>query len=348
MAWLHSAASTRPRSRQRPWFLAERPTLLTRVSKRSFGCKLFLLIRDRPGTRVAKGSEKPLVFSALFERRYEKATGAFTPQTVTSDELQDLIVTMRADSGISLSVGNPANFLKDFLRSKNRNEQWPVEIAEAGYTARQSYSEGRVFDFVPYEPGQTVPFPDEFDLPDDAPIHCIESVSLPSAARALGRGDESWLIQVCVHQRVLQTHFALFSDIEAVDLFHLQNNLKGTPEIDAVFLLTFQAGGGLKKALVTLEAKRNEPVLPNQIRNQIAVMARQTTSRAGLADIEFVVPVAATTFDRAEERIVAIFEMQPVPVADGIAAHNARTVHDLPISIAKAVGYRLAPPVAGV
>lgn len=288
------------------------------------------------------------MFSVLFERRYDKATGVFTPQTVTSDELQDVIVTLRAESGISLSVGNPANFLKDFLRSKTRNEQWPAEIAAAGYTARQSYSEGRVFDFVPYAPGQTVPFPDEFELPENAPIHRVESVSLPSAARALGRGDESWLIQVCVHQRVLQTHFALFSDIEVVDLFHLQNNLKGTPEIDAVFLLSFKSDGVFKKALVTLEAKRNEPVLPNQIRNQIAIMARQTTLRAGLADIEFVVPVAAATIDRGGERVIAIFEMQPVAVADGIAAYNGGTVHDLPISISKAVGYTLMPPVVGV
>lgn len=297
---------------------------------------------------MAKGSEKPLVFSALFERRYDKGTGVFTPQTVTSDELQDLIVAMRADSGISLSVGNPANFLKDFLRSKTRNEQWPSEIAAAGYTARQSYSEGRVFDFVPYASDQTVPFPDEFELPASAPIHRIESVSLPSVARALGRGDESWLIQVCVHQRILQAHFALFSDIDTVDLFHLQNNMKGTPEIDAVFLLSFNSGGASKKALVTLEAKRNEPVLPDQIRNQIAIIARQTTLRPGLADIEFVVPVAAATIDRNGSRVIAIFEMQPIPVADGTAAYNAGTVHDLPISIAKAVGYVLAPPVVGV
>lgn len=297
---------------------------------------------------MARGSEKPLVFSALFERRYDSGTGVFTPQTITSDELQDMIVAMRADSGISLSVGNPANFLKDFLRSKTRNEQWPLEIAAVGYTARQSYSEGRVFDFVPYAAGQTVPFPDEFELPASAPIHRIESVSLPSVARALGRGDESWLIQVCVHQRILQTHFALFSDIDTVDLFHLQNNMKGTPEIDAVFLLSFSSGGVAKKALVTLEAKRNEPVLPDQIRNQIVIMARQTTLRPGLADIEFVVPVAAATIDRNGNRVIAIFELQPIPVADGIAAHAAGTMHDLPISIAKAVGYVLAPPVVGV
>ncbi|RWE07706.1 MAG: hypothetical protein EOS23_26715 [Mesorhizobium sp.] len=289
------------------------------------------------------------MFSLLFDRRYDKSSGQFTEMTVTSDEIQDAIVTLKQYMGISLSVTNPANFLKDFLRSKTRNKQWPSEISQAGYTARQAYSEGRVFDFVPYEKGQTVPFPDDFELPDDVTIHEIETVSLPSAARALGRGDEAWLIQVCVHQRVLQTHFALFSPIEAIDLFHLQNSLKGTPEIDAVFLLAFKGEDHVpKKALVTLEAKRDEPVLPNQIRSQAAVMAKQTRRRSALADIEFILPVAAATFNRDGKRIVAIFEMEMVSVADGLAAHDSHTAHDLPISIAKVVGYALVPPVVGV
>lgn len=297
---------------------------------------------------MAKGSEKPVVFSLLFGRRYDSSTGNFTPQTVTSDELQEAIMLLREEEGISLGVGNPANFLKDYLRSATRNAQWPSEIAAARYTARQAYSEGRVFDFVPYEVGQTVPFPDEFELPEDATIHEIETVSLPSAARALGRGDEAWLIQVCVHQRVLQTHFALFSKIEAVDLFHLQNSLKGTPEIDAVFLLAFTVDGGAKKALVTFEAKRDEPVLPNQIKNQVAFMAKQTRVRPGLDDIEFIVPVAATTLNRNGRRVIAIFEMDAVTVQDGVAAFDAKSAHELPLSIASAVGYALLPQVAGI
>lgn len=297
---------------------------------------------------MAKVSEKPVVFRFLFERRYNKASGAFTPMTVTNDEIQDAIVTLKAEHGISLSVGNPANFLKDFLRSKTRNTQWPAEIAAARYTARQSYSEGRVFDFVPYEPGQTVPFPDDFELPANAVVHRIESVSLPSVARAFGRGDEAWLIQVCVNQRLLQTHFALFSNVDVIDLFHLQNSLKGTPEIDAVFLLAFRIDGVAKKALVTLEAKRDEPVLPNQIRNQITVIAKQTKLRPGLGDVDYILPIAVATFNRDGKRILAIFEMEMVAVADGVAAYESRTAHELPIAIAKVVGYSLAPGVSGV
>lgn len=297
---------------------------------------------------MARGSEKPAVFRYLFDRRYNWKTGVFTPQTVTNDEIQDAIVHLRSDEGITLRATNPANFLKDFLRSPSRNIQWPTEIAEAGFTARQSYSEGRVFDFVPYALGQTLPFPDDFTLPADPVLHPIETVSLPSAARALGRADEPWLIQVCVHQRVLQTHFALFSEIDVVDFFHLQNSLKGVPEIDALFLMTFKAGNELQKALVTFEAKRDEPVLPDQIKSQAALMAYRSSTEAGLKDIDFIIPVAAKTDKVGTDKVIAIFEMQGIPVADGVAAYNARAAHELPLSITQSVAYLLEPKVTGI
>lgn len=297
---------------------------------------------------MAGESEKPIVFLELFRRRFDAATGIFTATTVTQAELQDVIATLRADEGLSLSVGNPANFLKDFLRSWQRNALWPSEIAAARYTARQAYGGSAVFDFVPYLSSQRDPFPYEFDLPAAAPRHRIETVSLPSAARALGRGDESWLIQVCVHQRVLQTHFALFSGLEAVDLFHLQNTMKGTPEIDAVFLLTFMQNGSLEKALITMEAKRNEPILPDQLRNQIAYMAKQCRSRPGLHDIGFIVPVAAATRPALLPATVAVFELEAVSVDNGATAYDAETAHELPLVVARSVGYTFNPSVSGI
>lgn len=297
---------------------------------------------------MSRDSEKPIVFSHLFNSVYDPDSGDVRDSTVTQQHIQEAIMLLQQEEGISLQVGNPANFLKDFLRSHSRNAWWPQEIAQAGFTARQSYGESRVFDFVPYTEGQTVPFPDEFLLPGTAPIHPIEAVSLPSAARALGRGDEAWLIQVCVNQRILQTHFALFSDIDVVDLFHLQNSLKGRPEIDAVFLLVFNAGGEQKKALMTLEAKRKDPILPYQIKGQVALMAKQSRKRVDLSDIEFIVPIATSVIRRGGETIIAIFEMAPISVADGVAAYDQRTSHDLPLVIAKSVGYALSPKVSGI
>lgn len=297
---------------------------------------------------MSRDSEKPVVFSHLFQRVFNPSTGTLSEGTVTQHDIQEAIILLQQEEGISLLPGNPANFLKDFLRSHSRNGQWPKEIADARYTARQAYGDRRVFEFVPYADEQEVPFPDDFALPENASIHPIEAVSLPSAARALGRGDEAWLIQVCVHQRLLQTHFALFSDIEVIDLFHLQNSLKGTPEIDAVFLLVFNVAGTAKKALVTLEAKRGDPILPDQIKGQVAFMAKQTRRRAGLKDVEFIVPVAANTLKRDGKTVVSIFEMEPISVADGISAQDRKSSHELPLVISKSVGYSLSPQVSGI
>ncbi|WP_110793379.1 hypothetical protein [Rhizobium wuzhouense] len=297
---------------------------------------------------MARDSEKPVVFEYLFNRRYDWDTGTFTPQTVTNSEIQDAIIDLQQDQGITLSTGNPANFLKDFLRSPNRNAQWPAAIAEVGYTARQSYSEGRVFDFVPYPSGQVLPFPDDFTLPDEPVVHKVETVSLPSVARVMGRADEAWLIQVCVQQRVLQTHFALYSPLDVVDFYHLQNSLKGAPEIDALFLMTFRAGEVLHKALVTFEAKRDEPILPDQIRSQVAAMAKRSQKEAGLRDIDFIVPVAAKTVLIDASKVIAIFEMEGIATLDAVKAGREKLEHELPLQIINAVAYRLEPPVAGI
>lgn len=295
-----------------------------------------------------KESEKPIVFQHLFDLRFDTTTGIFTPSTVTQDELQEAINNLAGDMGIGLKPGNPANFLKDYLRSWSRNSTWPAALHAARFTARQVYGGSRVFDFVPYAMGQKEPFPDEFPLPPEAHMHELEAISLPSAARALGREGESWLIQVVVQQRVLQTHFALFSDLEAIDLFHLQNGMKGTPEIDAVFLLSFLHNGGTAKALVTLEAKNNDPILPDQIRAQVAYMAKQCTIRPALRDIEFIIPIAAATRHSAHPRTIQLHEMKPIGVSDGAAAQDAHAQHTLVLNTVCSVGYTFKPKIAGI
>lgn len=295
-----------------------------------------------------KPSEKPIVFEYLFNQRIDQETGKFIPTTVTQDELQEAINNLAGEMGLNLKPGNPANFLKDYLRSWSRNSMWPTALRDARFTARQVYGESRVFDFVPYAPGQTEPFPDEFPLPSDAPMHELEAISLPSAARALGRDGESWLIQVIVQQRVLQTHFALFSTLKAIDLFHLQNGMKGTPEIDAVFLLSFLHEGEVAKALVTLEAKNDDPILPDQIKAQVAYMAKQCTTRPALDGINYVLPIAAATRHSVHPRVIQLHEMVPVSVIDGAAAQDAKAPHELPLQIVRSVGYTFKPSIAGI
>ncbi|MDQ1198232.1 hypothetical protein [Agrobacterium sp. SORGH_AS 787] len=296
---------------------------------------------------MAKESEKPPVFQYLFDRRYDWGRRTFTPLTVTQEEIQDAIGQLR-DEGNTLSTGNPANFMKDFLRGINRNAQWPEPIADARYTARQAYGEGRVFDFVPYQPGQTVPFPDDFALPAEPVVHAVETLSMPAVARKVGRPDDPWLMQICVQQRILHTHFAVHSELQVVDFHHLQSSLKGTPSLDALFLLTFNAGERLQKALVTFEAARTAPILPDQIKAQAAAMARRCQSTDGLGDIDFIIPVAANIATVRSSPVIAMFEMERIAVEEGREALRQDRTHELPLLITRMVGYTLNPKVAGI
>lgn len=293
---------------------------------------------------------KPRVIQKLFDDLYDSSSGTIADPIVTSDKLVAAIDHCNEQGGKQLSTKNPANFLKDFLRSPRRNDLWPASLKSARITARQKYRKGRVFAFAPFAEGQSEPFPDLFVLPQGAEEHVVESVSLPSTARALGRRDEAWLIQVCVHQRIVQTQFALHSELSGhcVDLFHLQNSVKTTPEVDALFLLTLKERKETRKALVTLEAKRDEPILIDQVRAQVARMAKECRNKPALRDISLIVPVAARSQKLDGSRVVGLFEMDPISVEEGARAYDADEEHLLNLEIRSAVAYRLRPDVSGI
>lgn len=293
---------------------------------------------------------KPKVIEHLFNERYDPSNGSISNPIIMSDALVNAIKHCNGLGGKQLSTHNPANFLKDFLRSSKRNELWPVDLKKARISARQKYRKKRVFAFAPYAEGQSDPFPDTFVIPPESNEHIIESVSLPSTARALGRSDEAWLIQVCVHQRVVQTQFAVHSALspESIDIFHLQNSVKTTPEIDAIFLLSLRHSGKTIKALVTLEAKRNEPVLDDQVRAQVALMAKQCRDKKALQDISLIVPVAVRSQPFNGSRVIGLFEMAPITVEDGARAYDADEEHLLNLEIRSVVPYRLRPDVSGI
>lgn len=293
---------------------------------------------------------KPRVIQKLFDDLYDPITGMFPDAMVTSDKLVAAIEHCNKLGGKQLSTKNPANFLKDFLRSSRRNDLWPASLQSARITARQKYRKGRVFAFAPYAHDQSEPFPDVFVLPPDAVEHVVESVSLPSTARALGRRDEAWLIQVCVHQRIVETQFALHSELSghSIDLFHLQNSVKTTPEIDAIFLLTLKDKKETRRALVTLEAKRDEPILIDQVRAQVARMAHECRKKPALRDISSIVPVAARSQMLDGSRVVGVFEMGPISVEEGALAYDNDEEHLLNLEIRSAIPYRLRPDVSGI
>ncbi|UZF93723.1 hypothetical protein [Bosea sp. NBC_00550] len=292
--------------------------------------------------------DKPTVIEHLFKARYDEATKTFSDEVVDADALKAAMEYCNQNLGTGLSTNNPANFLKDYLRSPRRNADWPPLLHSHRVTARQKYRNKRVFAFAPYETGVNEPFPDEFVIATEEEPHTIEAVSLPSDARALGRKDEAWLIQVCVHQRILQTHFALYSKLKVVDIFHLQNSLKATPEIDAVFLMTLQDGGKRVKALVTMEAKREDPILKDQVRSQVAYMASQCQKKAELNDIKFIIPVAARSGRRGTERVVNVFEMSKIAVDVGAASFDAEEEHLIALKTESSVSYRFKPTIIGI
>lgn len=223
--------------------------------------------------------QKPVVIELLFSQRIDPATGQFIgPTVVTNSQLSAAIsATELANPGRwrkPLQHHNPANFFKDMIRTKSRNQQWPQSVLHAGYTGVEAFGTGAVFEFVPVPVGQNVAFDSAaFPMPSTStPRHELQSVSMPLASRRLGQRNEPWLMQVAVRLHIIETHLALYSpisDIRQVD--HLQMSLKHpVAEIDGLYLAIRLHGVNLEELIITCEAKgRNDDILPNQILRQV-------------------------------------------------------------------------------
>lgn len=283
-------------------------------------------------------SYKTEIFRNLFLKRLNPGTREITDPVVSSVEVQQEHAAYRGRKGQSVETINPYAFMKDFLRSRNRNENWPAEILEAGFTARQVTGRGRVFEFIRVPPGQTKPFPLTVPTPPaDAIAHKISSVSLPLASRRLGRTDEPWLVQVSVRLHIVESYFALFSsrkaDIRQVD--HLQNALKlRRTEIDSLFLgIEETAPNVFQEFMITCEAKHvGEDIIVEQVLQQVkAVFRLENITQA------FVVPLALKSISPSRIHIVEFGIVQ----RDG--ADDLET-----LSIANHAIFDLVPPVPGI
>lgn len=242
-----------------------------------------------------------------------------------------------------LKADNPANFMKDLLRGGNASKNWPDRLTEMKITGRQVTGEGRIFEFIPFADGQTDAFPNPFEPLGNEPEFVIQSVSLPLTTKSLGRQDESWLIQVAVHLRLLETHFASMSLINIVELTHLQTGIKlNRTEIDSLFLAVVENADGKRvNALVTCEAKQQkDPILADQIIQQI-VSAYASVSALDMT-VELLIPVAIKAMKGRGGVYVAEFE--PWTPIDAKASEGERK--DLVISSAGI--YLLKPPVPGI
>lgn len=263
---------------------------------------------------MSTDSEKPRVIEYLFDLRWEPSTGTVSTPIVSMDD----VVRAIRDTGANLSTRNPANFLKDIVRKDNRNTVFPDSVVKRGYTAEQFVGEGNAFRFITLPLGQTTAFEvfeptkDEFEQ-----AHPIESISLPIAARRLGRKDESWLTQVSVRLHLLHTHLALHSSRSVIALDLLQTNVKlRKGEVDAAFLAHETVDGEITDLLVACEVKRAGEVLEKE-QIERGAMALRSSGRQALGDESIeVIPMGVKTFANGSIWVVEFHvDFPPLTVA---------------------------------
>jgi hypothetical protein len=235
----------------------------------------------------AMASAKTQVIRQLFLERYDPTTRSLSRDVVTFDDLA------RAIRGTSLSSANLANFFKDLVRSPTRNENFPPEVVESGYTAEQyigSVSRG-CFRFTPLPEGQTVAFAERTPAPElFEDVHIVQSLSLNRASRLLGRRDESWLTQVAVNLNLVATHLALHSPLRLVSVELLQTNVKlRNAEIDALFVAQNEDEVASSQVLVCVEMKhRREMLEDEQILRGAEAAGREAAERLDLQTVTVV------------------------------------------------------------
>lgn len=283
-------------------------------------------------------SKKTPVVEYMFEKlRSEGRTVAHF------QDVANAIRYFREERGLELSDNNPANFMKDLLRGMNASSNWPKSLTDLKITGRQLTGDGRIFEFLPFKDGQTQPFPNPFEPTGDEEEFIVQSLSLPLATKSLGRSDESWLIQVSVWLRILETHFARSSDLRLIEIAHLQNGIKlNRSEIDSLFLgIEEDATGVRSNVLISCEAKQQkDPIIGDQIVRQ-AVAAFGCVEDASL-DIASVIPTAIKALK--DTSAIYVVEFEPWSVDDAFVPEDQRKE----LIVARSAVYRLVPPVPGV
>jgi hypothetical protein len=304
--------------------------------------------------RNARGgrSEKKQVIRYLYERW---RAGDLADGIAYRSDITDAIKA----TGAALSVGNAANFLKDLIRKGNVVENWPEEMIEARISARQRYGSERVLQFFQHDPSWASPFPDWHTPSETTPIYRVQSVSMDSLARSLGRSEESWLTQIAVNLHLIHTHLALFSPEElrarVWDVRHLQMSVKTQPEIDAAFIATYRSpdGTGKENVFLTLEAKqRDERILVDQIREQVA-KAFEITATLNDPPIHAVKPLALQVvrrrYEGADRNMFFLVEFSTVYRGSFNEHYSSiigpEALYDMKLEQCSAALYHLEPPI---
>lgn len=311
----------------------------------------------------SKETKKQGVISYLYER-YRK--GQIKDGIVKSDLLHRAMVAYNKTllpGDKKLGTANKANFLKDIIRSERANSLWPIALKRDRVSARQRYGSQRVFQFVKYASNQTAPFPDRFKPKRNTPVHAIQSASMSFVARRLGREEETWLTQIAVNLRIVETQLSIFSPLRERlrDVTHLQMGVKTQPEIDAVYLASFGETKALQSStdlymLVTCEAKQaGQRILEDQIREQIA-KGMEITEQID-PPIDAVKPMAVQVierdFDGKLEKTIYVVEFEHVTRKIFSekwqrSSDSDERLYSMRLKAVSQTIYRISPPIAGL
>ncbi|SFQ64531.1 hypothetical protein SAMN03159489_04619 [Pseudomonas sp. NFPP07] len=236
-------------------------------------------------------SEKTIIIERIFDTLYDEKTKTFSRTLVSAADVQDAKRYCAEHHGIKMKLnGNPFNFMKDIVRGKSASKIWPQRLKDLEIGGVQRTGDGAIFEFVHGMAGALDSLDEDFLPSDSTPSFPVQSLSLPLASKALGRTDESWLLQVAVNLRIIESHFAnaTNSQIEVLELTHLQMDIKlRKVQIDALFRALHAAPDGSQSdVLITVEAKQgNQRILTEQIGRQVIAAFEST-------DTELVIPVA--------------------------------------------------------
>jgi len=279
-------------------------------------------------------SQKPYVIERIYERLLDFSTGRLARSIVTNQDVVEAITWCNEHKGTGLSDKNPANFMKDIIRGAGASGMWPQSLHQKRIGGRQVTGDGNVFEFIPYEEGQTEPFPQRFAYHQGVTEHKLQSISMPLASKELGRNDETYLIQVAIKLALVETHFALFSSLKVLEVNHLQIGIKlRLTEVDSMYSAIYADESGQKRQMViTVEAKkRGQRILADQIVRQVKAAFNETPEIVGL-----VVPLALVSANGG------------IYLAEFIPTRRSESVELESLTLATEVLYKLEPPVKGI
>ncbi len=188
---------------------------------------------------------KTVIIEKIFDKRWNPRTRSLSNDLVTVDDLREAID--RFDKKVPKGLKpfdaryNVYAFFKDFVRrTSSANRNWPNSVLRRGYTAQQETGGGKSFRFIKLPAGQVTAFVElATTYPRLEGRECrfrIQSLSLDFETRLVGfGGHESWLMQVAVQLKLVQSHLALCSEHKFLEVADLQQNIKqGGAEIETV------------------------------------------------------------------------------------------------------------------